>query len=50
MRIIGAGQAGLALAWHLKSTPLQFIILESNQQIGDNRCKQYDMLVLFTHL
>lgn len=46
--IIGAGQAGLALAYHLKNTPLRFQLVESHKRIGDSWRKRYDSLVLFT--
>ena len=46
--IIGAGQAGLALGYHLKQTPLRFQLVESHQRIGDCWRKRYDSLVLFT--
>jgi putative flavoprotein involved in K+ transport len=46
--IIGAGQAGLAMAYYLKQTSLRFHIFESNKRIGDNWRKRYDSLTLFT--
>src|SRR5205807_6789221 len=46
--IIGAGQAGLALGYHLKQTPLRFQLVEGHQRIGDSWRKRYDSLVLFT--
>jgi putative flavoprotein involved in K+ transport len=46
--IIGAGQAGLALGYHLKQTPLRFQLVESHRRIGDSWRKRYDSLVLFT--
>ena len=48
MLIIGAGQAGLALGYHLKATPLRFQLVEGHQRIGDSWRKRYDSLVLFT--
>ncbi len=51
--IIGAGQAGLALAYHLKSThlkstALRYQLVERNAQIGDSWRNRYDGLTLFT--
>lgn len=46
--IIGAGQAGLALAYHLKSTSLIYGIVDGHVRIGDSWRKRYDTLTLFT--
>src|SRR5205807_84855 len=46
--IIGAGQAGLALGYHLKQTPLRFQLVEGHRRIGDSWRKRYESLVLFT--
>src|SRR6266480_4987134 len=46
--IIGAGQAGLALGYHLKSTPFRFQLVEGHRRIGDSWRKRYDSLLLFT--
>jgi putative flavoprotein involved in K+ transport len=46
--IIGAGQAGLALAYALKSTTLRYLVVERNNSIGDSWRKRYDSLTLFT--
>ena len=46
--IIGAGQAGLALAYHLKSTTFQSMVAERNRRLGDSWRKRYDTLTLFT--
>lgn len=46
--IIGAGQAGLAMGYHLKQTSLRFQLIESNARIGDSWRKRYDSLHLFT--
>src|SRR5919109_1637291 len=46
--IIGAGQAGLAMAYHLRQTSLRFQLVEGHQRIGDSWRKRYDSLVLFT--
>ncbi|UHA71852.1 flavin-containing monooxygenase [Paenibacillus sp. 481] len=48
--IIGGGQAGLSLGWHLRSLQpqLTFLIVERHHRIGDNWRERYDSLVLFT--
>ena len=48
VRIIGAGQAGLALGYHLQQTSLCFQIVERHAYIGDSWRRRYDSLVLFT--
>jgi putative flavoprotein involved in K+ transport len=46
--IIGAGQAGLAAAYHLKQRGVPFVILEANERVGDSWRKRWDSLRLFT--
>lgn len=46
--IIGAGQAALAFAYHLKATSLRFQLVEGHKRIGDSWRKRYDSLTLFT--
>ncbi|MGB7342082.1 MAG: NAD(P)/FAD-dependent oxidoreductase [Phototrophicaceae bacterium] len=46
--IIGAGQAGLALAYYLQSTDLRYLLIEQNERIGDSWRQRYDSLTLFT--
>lgn len=46
--VIGGGQAGLATAYHLRSTRLRFEVLERNGRIGDSWRARYDSLSLFT--
>src|SRR5688572_4609143 len=46
--VIGAGQAGLALGFHLKKTPLRFELVERHARVGDSWRKRYSSLVLFT--
>lgn len=46
--IIGAGQAGLSMAYHLKQTRLQFHLVDGHARIGDNWRNRYDSLTLFT--
>lgn len=46
--IIGAGQAGLATAYHLTRRDRRCLVLDSNRRVGDNWRHQYDSLRLFT--
>lgn len=46
--IIGAGQAGLALAYELRSTRLDYLLVEEHQRIGNSWRSRYDSLTLFT--
>jgi putative flavoprotein involved in K+ transport len=46
--VIGAGQAGLAMGYHLRQTPLRFQVIEANPRVGDNWRKRYESLILFT--
>ncbi|MEP6687652.1 MAG: NAD(P)-binding domain-containing protein [Gemmatimonadales bacterium] len=46
--IIGAGQAGLSVGYHLARRGTPFVILESNPQIGDTWRRRWDSLRLFT--
>src|SRR6266542_2837283 len=46
--IIGGGQAGLSLGYHLAQRDLPFVILEANQRIGDSWRSRWDSLRLFT--
>lgn len=46
--IIGAGQAGLSVGYHLARRGLDFIILESHQRVGDSWRQRWDSLRLFT--
>jgi len=46
--IIGAGQAGLALGYHLQKTRLSFQLVERHEDIGASWRERYDSLVLFT--
>src|SRR5215207_4004951 len=46
--VIGAGQAGLALGFHLKKTPFRFQLVERNARVGDSWRERYASLVLFT--
>lgn len=46
--VIGAGQAGLSVGYHLARRGAPFVILEANQRIGDTWRKRWDSLHLFT--
>jgi len=46
--IIGGGQAGLTAGYHLAKRGRPFIILDSNERIGDAWRKRWDSLRLFT--
>ncbi|SDD15267.1 putative flavoprotein involved in K+ transport [Paenibacillus sp. UNCCL117] len=46
--LIGAGQAGLAAAYHLRKQGVSFIGLDGAGQAGDSWRSRYDSLTLFT--
>lgn len=46
--VIGAGQAGLSVGYHLRKKRIPYVILESNLRIGDTWRKRWDSLRLFT--
>jgi putative flavoprotein involved in K+ transport len=46
--VIGGGQAGLAVGYHLRQRHLPFVILDDNDRIGDAWRKRWDSLRLFT--
>ena len=46
--IIGAGQAGLSMGYHLAKEGLPFLILDANDRVGDSWRKRWDSLKLFT--
>lgn len=46
--VIGAGQAGLALGYHLRQTDLRFLLVDRHARIGDSWRRRFDSLVLFT--
>jgi putative flavoprotein involved in K+ transport len=47
--VIGAGQAGLSVGYHLSRTDgIRFVILEANARIGDSWRSRWDSLRLFT--
>jgi putative flavoprotein involved in K+ transport len=46
--IIGGGQAGLSVGYHLAMRDRPFVILDANERIGDAWRKRWDSLRLFT--
>jgi putative flavoprotein involved in K+ transport len=46
--VVGAGQAGLAMAWHLKRRGLRFVLMEAGPRVGDVWRSRWDSLTLFT--
>jgi putative flavoprotein involved in K+ transport len=46
--VIGGGQAGLSVGYHLKKHDLPFLILDANAHIGDAWRNRWDSLRLFT--
>ena len=46
--VIGGGQAGLAVGYHLARRGLPFLILDAGERIGDAWRKRWDSLRLFT--
>jgi len=46
--VVGAGQAGLAMAWHLRRRGLRFAVLDAASQLGQAWRTRWDSLRLFT--
>jgi putative flavoprotein involved in K+ transport len=46
--VIGGGQAGLSVGYHLKRLGQQFVILDANERVGDSWRNRWDSLRLFT--
>jgi putative flavoprotein involved in K+ transport len=46
--VIGGGQAGLSVGYHLAHAGVRFVILDENQRVGDAWRKRWDSLRLFT--
>jgi len=46
--VIGAGQAGLSVGYHMQKLGLKFVILDASERIGDAWRKRWDTLRLFT--
>jgi len=46
--VVGGGQAGLSVGYHLAQRGLPFVILDANERIGDAWRNRWDSLRLFT--
>jgi putative flavoprotein involved in K+ transport len=46
--VIGGGQAGLSVGYHLKKLGLDFVILDGHARTGDTWRSRWDTLRLFT--
>ena len=46
--IIGAGQAGLSVAYHLTQQDRSFVVLEGHDRVGDNWRTRFDSLKLYS--
>jgi putative flavoprotein involved in K+ transport len=46
--VIGAGQAGLAVGYHLARRGVPFVILEAHERVGDVWRRRFDSLRLYT--
>lgn len=46
--VIGAGQAGLAMGFHLRKTSFRFLLVDGGVRVGDSWRRRYDSLTLFT--
>jgi len=47
--VIGGGQAGLSVGYHLMRSAVRFTILDANERVGDAWRKRWDSLRLFSH-
>jgi len=46
--IIGGGQAGLAVGYHLRSQEREFVILDGNEHVGDSWRRRWPSLRLYS--
>ncbi|WP_439604873.1 FAD-dependent oxidoreductase, partial [Shinella sp.] len=46
--VIGGGQAGLAAAYHLRKSKIDYLVVDASDRIGDSWRKRYRSLTLFT--
>ena len=46
--VIGAGQAGLAISWHLARRRLRFLVIDAAPELGNSWRSRWDSLTLFS--
>lgn len=46
--VVGGGQAGLSVGYHLQRLGQEFVILDANERVGDSWRNRWDSLRLFT--
>ena len=46
--VVGGGQAGLAMAWHLRRQAMRFLVLEAGPELGHVWRARWDSLTLFS--
>src|SRR5919112_65632 len=46
--VVGAGQAGLAMAWHLARRGLRYLLIDAAPEVGHSWRTRWDSLTLFT--
>jgi putative flavoprotein involved in K+ transport len=46
--VVGAGQAGLAVGYHLAKRGVRFVVLDAGSRVGDSWRNRWDSLLLFT--
>lgn len=46
--VVGGGQAGLAMGWHLARRGIDFVVLDGSANVGDAWRNRWDSLTLFT--
>ena len=46
--VVGAGQAGLSIAYHLKQAGFNFLVIDGDNEIGGSWLRRWDSLTLFT--
>jgi putative flavoprotein involved in K+ transport len=46
--VIGAGQAGLSMAWYLARRGVRYLVIDSHDRIGESWRNRYDTLRLFS--
>ena len=46
--VVGGGQAGLAMGYHLRRLGLDFVVLDAGSEVGETWRTRWDSLILFT--